>query len=66
MFKVKQEMDHHTSEEPTGSQTPSTVMLSFGDPDQAFSKQADTASGKNALRRQARSDLDCLSMGCVL
>lgn len=48
MFKVKQEMDQ-TREEPTGSQTPSTVMPSFGNPDQAFSKQVDTASGKNAL-----------------
>lgn len=65
MFKVKQEVDQ-TREEPTGSQTPSTVMPCFGNPDQAFSKQVDTASGKNALRRQARSDLDCLSMGYVL
>lgn len=65
MFKVEQEMDQ-TREEPMGSQILSTMMLSFGDPDQAFSKQVDTESRKNALRRQARSDLDCLSLGCVL
>lgn len=65
VFKVEQEM-HQTREEPMGSQMPSTAMLSFGDPDQAFSKQVDTASRKNALRRRVRSDLDCLSLGCVL
>lgn len=65
MFKVEQEKDQ-TSQEPMGSQTPSTVMLSFGNPDHAFSKQVDTASRKNALSRQVRSDLDCLSLGCVL
>ncbi|KAM7330642.1 hypothetical protein ACRRTK_009831 [Alexandromys fortis] len=61
-YRVEQEKDQ-TSQEPMGSQTPSTVMLSFGNPDHAFSKQVDTASRKNALSRQV---IECITQGRVL